>query len=132
MLKFRRKKFKGYCPKCKIVQKLTLVGQSEDLKEVWLRCDKCLTSHAVSVDRVMKSGRILTPAESKKRKEALQEVVSYSPQETYWIGQKIYHREFDDVGEVIKKEVSAGNHKLIEVKFEHSGIKKLIEGLDVN
>lgn len=130
MLKYRRKYFRGVCPKCKRSRKLELVGENEDQEIVWLRCSKCLESHSFPIEQVRKTGRVLTENEMERRKDAMSKVVEYSPEKTYWVGQKIHHAEFDDEGEVVKKEETAGNNHMIVVKFENKGTMKLVEGYE--
>lgn len=130
MLKFRRKYFNGHCPKCNRNRRLTLVGENEELGVVWFRCGKCLETHSFPIEGVRKTGRVLTESEIEEREDALEQVVEYSPEKTYWVGQKIHHTEFDDDGEIVKKVETAGNNQMIVVKFENRGTMKLIEGYD--
>lgn len=124
---FRRKYFKGQCPSCKAQRKLTLINTDEELGVVWMRCDKCKQTHSYPVERVRKSGRVLTNEQFQKIKESLSKVLKYNPEKTYFIGQRIHHPKYDETGEVIKKESTAGKHKMIVVNFENSGKKKLVE-----
>ncbi|NIR47216.1 hypothetical protein GWO43_01855 [candidate division KSB1 bacterium] len=132
MQKFRRKYFNGRCPKCNRPRKLTLIGEDEDVGVVWLRCNKCLETHSYAVERLRKTGRVLTKSELKKRNEAMSEVAEYTPDKTYWIGQKIHHPDFDEVGEIVKKEETSGKNQMIIVEFENQGTKKLVEGFNVS
>lgn len=129
-MKFRRKYFKGLCPKCKKAKKLTFVGENEQIGIIWLRCHNCSQTHSFPIERVRKIGRVFTESELEKRKNVEMKVTKYSPEKTYWVGQKIHHTEFKDVGEIVKKEKTAGNKQIIVVKFEKKGTKKLVEGYD--
>ena len=66
-------------------------------------------------------------AMAETRQQALSQVVNYSAQKTYWRGQKIRHKKFDDTGIVMSKEKTDGDHNIIIVKFENVGQKKLVE-----
>lgn len=131
-MNFKRKYFKGRCLKCNRVGKLAFVGENEKLGVVWLRCGKCLETHSFPVERVRKTGHVLTESELEKRENAKSKITNYSAKKTYWIGQKIRHSKFNDVGEIVKKEQTAGNNQMIVVKFENKGIIKLIEGYEAS
>ena len=73
---------------------------------------------------------MLTEKQFEERKKALAICEDYSPQKTYWVGQEIRHTTFQDTGTVLKKTKSDGGHKLVVVKFEKSGKKTLIEGIE--
>ncbi|RMF61859.1 MAG: hypothetical protein D6743_12960 [Calditrichaeota bacterium] len=66
---------------------------------------------------------------SKKLDDAEQEYVSYSPNDTYSVGQLLYHPVWDDRGEVVKKEVTSSGHHSIIVAFHRLGQRTLIESL---
>jgi hypothetical protein len=58
---------------------------------------------------------------------SVEEPRNYTPKESFFIGEKIYHLSFKELGTVVGKDL--GNPKKILVKFEKSGLKKLIENL---
>lgn len=128
-MNFKRKYFKG---RCKRVRKLEYIGENEELGILWLRCGKCLESHSFPVERVRKTGRVFTEHELEMIKKEELKITNYSPKKTYWIGQKIHHSEFDDVGEIVKKEQTAGKNQMIVVKFKNKGIIKLVEGYEAS
>ncbi|MFQ5631635.1 MAG: hypothetical protein ACE5I1_22915 [bacterium] len=108
---------------------MTLIRHNKANELLRLRCNACLDINVFPIERLLKWGQLLTEEEYEKRKEALSQVMDYSPKKTYWHGQKIRHKDFDDVGKVVKKEKTDGNHRVIIVKFDKVGKKKLIEGL---
>jgi len=55
------------------------------------------------------------------------ECTPYSPSRIYAIGEAIYHKDWDDVGTVIGKEVTASGRNAVLVHFEKEGEKKLLE-----
>jgi hypothetical protein len=59
---------------------------------------------------------------------APQTVVEYSLSKTFTLGQKIYHRHFNDVGEVISKQKHENGSRIV-VSFKRCGQKTLVEGL---
>jgi hypothetical protein len=51
----------------------------------------------------------------------------YSPEESYEIGETIFHEEWQEYGKVKAKEITSSGHSAIVVDFEKSGEKKLLE-----
>ncbi len=125
----RRKYYKGYCETCGEPVRFVLKDKDEEEGQIILRCDSCHSRLNVPVERVLKSGRLLTEDEYERRSEALSKVSDYKPGATYWVGQKIRHNKFSDVGKIIRKEKTDDEHRAIIVKFEKVGTKKLVEGL---
>lgn len=133
MLKLRkRKNFTGYCPKCNEVKKLTFVGENKELAIYWLRCNTCAETHYYPIKRIQKTGRVLTPDDLKSRTDPMSNVVEYSLDKTYWIGQRIHHSVFNDIGKIVKKRQTAGRHQVIIVRFDHNGTKELVEGFETS
>ncbi|NIR47212.1 hypothetical protein GWO43_01835 [candidate division KSB1 bacterium] len=127
-MSYKRKYYKGLCRKCGELKRLVL-WQEDDSREILrLRCLDCYTMNDVPVERVLRNGRVLTENERKNRKEALSQVLEYSPKNTYWKGQRIRHPVLNDVGKVVNKVETDGNHRIIVVDFEKNGTKKLVEG----
>jgi len=130
MKKFRRKYFQGLCRNCGNVEELVLTTNPEDDDIVWLRCSACSMMNDYPEARVLKTGRVLSEKEFEKRKKALNNVFEYNPQKTYWRGQKIKHTVLGD-GEVVDKQKTNGDQKVIVVKFKKSGKKTLVEDYGV-
>lgn len=126
-----RKYYKGQCHHCGEFRKLVLIKKDEDQKILLLRCGECSALNEFPLERVLKTGRVLTEKEFKNREEALSEVQYYSPEKTYWQGQRIRHPVLDEVGKVIAKGKTGDEHKIITVDFEKSGKKKLVEDTEI-
>lgn len=122
-----RKYYNGFCPSCGEFTTMTLLRYDKAEGALQLRCNDCLRFNSYPVKRALKSGRLLTEKEFEERAQALAEISDYSPGKTYWRGQKIRHKKFDDIGEVIKKEKTEGNHHVIVVEFARVGKKRLIQ-----
>jgi hypothetical protein len=58
------------------------------------------------------------------------EQILYDPAKNFQIGQVVYHKVWDDKGEVRKKEISSGGRHFITVDFNRLGPKTLIEQLN--
>ena len=130
MLRSKRRTFEGYCPNCRAVKKLTRIGESKELAILWLRCKSCSDTHYYPVKRIHKTGRVLTMGEFNTITTPMPEVVEYSLDKTYGIGQEIHHSMFHDTGKIVKKRETEGRHHVIVVKFEHEGTKNLVEGFE--
>lgn len=122
-----RKYYKGRCSGCGEFTEMTFTGYNKAEGKLQLRCRNCRGLNFYPIKRALKSGRLLTEKEFEERDKALAEIRDYTPQQTYWRGQKIRHKKFNDVGEVIKKEKTEGNHQVIIVKFARVGEKKLVQ-----
>lgn len=92
--------------------------QNENL---WVRCTKCHNTMLVNLAALMsekpKAHTMLSAAEC----------TSYTPSRIYAIGEAIFHKDWDDVGTVMGKEVTASGRNAILVHFDKSGEKKLLE-----
>ena len=88
--------------------------------KLWLRCSRC---HHMSM--------METPgkAAGAKGKVDANTATPYNPQESFEIGQSIFHAEWNDVGRVVSKmKTSDGAHAIV-VSFEKQGQRRLIENL---
>lgn len=118
------KSISHYCPHCNRTSKMEFVGAVQDQPEkTWYRCTRC--RHAILVDMT----QIRKNAELAKRKIDRSECLEYRPQDTYKVGQAIFHSEWDDVGKVISKEKTSGGASAIVVSFERLGERRLLENL---
>ncbi|MFQ5471092.1 MAG: hypothetical protein ACE5EH_12485 [Gammaproteobacteria bacterium] len=128
-MNFKRKYYKGHCKKCSEHRKFVLKNYDSKGNLLNIRCTACLNLFSIPIERVLKTGRVLTETEFIHRKEALAKVTDYDPKKTYWRGQKIRHPALKDTGKVVDKTKSQGNHKIIIVKFEKQGKKRLVEAI---
>jgi hypothetical protein len=90
-------------------------------ENLWVRCTKCHNTMLVNLTALMeekpKTHVNMTAAEC----------TPYSPSRIYAIGEAIYHKDWDDVGTVMSKEVTASGRNAVLVQFEKEGEKKLLE-----
>lgn len=90
-------------------------------ENLWVRCTKCHNTMLVNLTALMaekpKTHTNMTAAEC----------TPYSPSRIFAIGEAIYHKDWDDVGTVISKEITASGRNAVIVHFEKSGEKKLLE-----
>jgi hypothetical protein len=90
-------------------------------ENLWVRCTKChntmLVNLAAMLEEKPKAHANLTAAEC----------TPYTPTRIYALGEAIYHKDWDDVGTVIGKEVTASGRNAIIVHFDKSGERKLLE-----
>ncbi|MFQ5752443.1 MAG: hypothetical protein ACE5HI_10635 [bacterium] len=126
-----RKHYNGHCHQCDEFSKLVLIEKDEEQEIFRLRCSQCFALNEFPLERVLKTGRLLTEKEFENREEALSEVQDYNPKKSYWRGQKIRHPVFDEVGKVVAKGETVDDNKIITVNFEKSGKKKLVEDLKI-
>ncbi|HEY3874182.1 MAG TPA: hypothetical protein VGM92_01790 [Candidatus Kapabacteria bacterium] len=125
------------CSECTRTARKEIVGEaknqvaaetSEPLQEgqpepenLWVRCTKCHNTMLVNLTALMsekpKTHTMVSPSEC----------TPYSPSRIYAIGEAIFHKDWDDVGTVIGKEVTASGRNAVIVHFEKSGERKLLE-----
>jgi len=96
-------------------------GEGPKNENLWVRCTKCHNTMLVNLTALMdekpKTHTNLAPAEC----------TQYTPSRIYAIGEAIYHKDWDDVGMVIGKEVTASGRNAVLVHFEKTGERKLLE-----
>jgi len=69
-----------------------------------------------------------TPVARKREKGTTGERRDYSPTEVYSEGETIYHKNWDDIGEIIEVGVTEDGIRKIRVQFEKIGLKTLCMG----
>ncbi len=89
----------------------------------WYRCAKCRHSMLIS------SGDLKKDIAGQEKKIELKDCISYSPDKVFDVGQKIMHHEWNDVGEVITKEITSSGAHAVIVAFEKLGERRLIENV---
>jgi DNA-directed RNA polymerase subunit RPC12/RpoP len=120
----RGKSISHYCSHCERATKMEPIGQVENQPEkTWYRCTRC--RHAVLLDLA----ELRKHQESSKRKIDKAECLEYRPQDTYQVGQAIFHSQWDDIGKVISKEKTSGGASAIVVSFERLGERRLLENI---
>jgi len=106
-----------YCNKDTRMEMMNEAHGSAD--KLWLRCSRC--HHMSMMETVAK-----TEAGGKNGADA---AITYNPQESFEIGQSIFHSGWDDTGKVIGKTKTSDGCQAIVVSFEKQGQRKLIENL---
>lgn len=120
----RGKSITHYCSHCDRQTKMEHVGAVQDQPDkTWYRCTRCRHAFLLDLSELRKR------QEQSKRKIERSECLEYRPQDTYKVGQAIFHSEWDDVGKVISKEKTSGGASAIVVSFERLGERRLLENL---
>lgn len=128
-MKTRRKRYQAECPKCKALKKMAVVGSSDNEQYIWLRCSCCHLTFLFPVTWFDNTVMVRAPREEfDLAAENMRTVVEYSLHKRFNLGQLIYHKRFNDVGQVIAKEQTGDNTRIV-VQFKHCGEKILVEGL---
>jgi len=130
-MELRRKRYRAECRRCKTIRKMEVVGSSDDDKHVWLRCGSCHMVYLFPTSLFTKSNLGQSPLNLElalTSNSPTNDVIEYALHKTYALGQRIYHKRFNDVGRVIAK--SKLNHgSKITVSFKRCGEKTLVEGI---
>lgn len=121
----KTKNIEAFCPVCASVQKMAIVGDvlvSQSDSKKWARCKKCKQTTAVEYHPTKK---VMSEIENLAEKST-----EYSPAKSYIIGELIFHREWNDYGKVISKQIISNGGSSITVEFQNIGNKKLIETIN--
>lgn len=124
----RVKNVEVFCPFCNTVKKMELTGEvlgSEGENKYWAKCKKCKQTMVVNLTEDVKENKIsLEGIEN-------EDCTLYSPTKSFSVGEAIYHKNWDDFGKVVSKEILSNGHSSISVEFQKSGLKKLIESINL-
>lgn len=112
-----------HCAHCERTTKMEVIGPVENQPDkTWYRCTRC--RHACLVDvaalRQKQEDSIRTP----ERGDCLE----YKPENSYNVGEAIFHAEWG-IGKIISKERTSGGDRAIVVAFEKLGERKLLENV---
>lgn len=120
----RGKTITQHCIHCDRPSKMEMIGAVEEQpSKVWYRCTRCRHAMLVDFDQVKKSQE---DGKKKLDRAACQE---YRPENTYTVGQAIFHTEWDDVGKIVSKVTTSDGAKAIVVSFERLGERRLLESV---
>ena len=120
----RGKSITHLCGHCERVTKMEMIGATENQPErMWYRCTRC--RHAYLLDL----GELRKMQELAQKKPAREDCTEYKPQNTYRIGEAIFHSEWNDVGKIISKVRTSGGDPAIVVAFEKNGERRLLESV---
>ncbi len=128
LLMARIKNVEAFCSFCNGVKKMELAGEvlgTDKTNKYWAKCKKCKQTMIIDITEDVK--------ETKPSLEGIENenCTVYSPDKSFSIGESIYHKNWDDFGKVISKEILSNGHSSIAVSFQKSGLKKLIESLTI-
>ena len=125
MASYRGQLVTTYCKNCKSDQEMKPQRDGFEGKIVWLKCKSC--SDMLFIKREVYD-ELLSGAQPLKI-DGEENYIDYEPHKNFQIGQLVYHRVWDDKGEVLKKEVTSSGRNSILVAFNRLGEKTLIENL---
>lgn len=118
----RSKHSELFCAYCNKPTRMALIGEMQGTPDkVWYRCTRC---HHMSLIDLK-----LLVSEADRTKVDVNSAVMYSPQESFTVGQSIFHSEWNDVGRVMSKTRTSNGGQAIVVSFEKQGQRTLIENL---
>ena len=120
----RGKSISHYCNHCARDSRMEMIGAIENQPDrTWYRCTRC--RHASLID-LAELRRVQEEARKKLEKSDCSE---YHPENTYNIGQAIFHMAWDDIGKIVSKERTSDGARAIVVSFERLGERKLLESV---
>lgn len=109
-----------YCRQCKADREMKKAGKGLDGKIVWLKCVECGKRTFLTFEK-------WESLSAKYNEPIIENEVEYDPNYSFSIGQSLYHKMWDDRGEVVKKETTTSGQNMIIVSFDRLGEKRLIE-----
>jgi hypothetical protein len=117
----RTKYSEQFCGYCNKDTKMEMMGEVQDGKgKNWFRCTRCHHMSLLDVSIQPNDPGAKLCAES---------ATKYTPQQSFKVGEAIFHTEWNDVGKVVSKiRTSDGSHAII-VAFEKQGERRLLESL---
>ncbi len=112
------------CSHCERVTKMELIGAAEAQPEkTWYRCTRCRHASMVNAEDLKRT------QEESKKKITREECSEYHPENTYEVGQSIFHSDWDDIGKIVSKEKTSRGESALVVAFEKLGERKLLENV---
>jgi hypothetical protein len=111
------------CSHCGKVAKMELLGvaMGNEGSMQWGRCTKCRHMMVIGTAATDSSSQPLFPH------IAVEDCLEYSVKRSFSIGDAIYHTEWQDIGTVLSKEITAAGHQAVVVHFEKMGERRLLE-----
>ncbi len=120
----RGKTILHYCNHCARTSRMEMIGAVENQPDrTWYRCTRC--RHASLVD-LAELRRVQEEARKKLERADCSE---YHPENTYTVGQAIFHHEWDDIGKITSKVRTSDGARAIVVSFERLGERRLLESV---
>ncbi len=109
------KKYCYYCPTCQKVTLMTLVKEDQNKNTTFLKCIVCSDTEQSKNCGVGQNGEDLGDG-----------IKEYSPKASYEVGDILFHKTFNDTGEVVKITQRLNGQCVNTVLFKTAGLKKLI------
>lgn len=125
MEKKKARRRRKYCPECKEIIFMSVVREAQDESDLyWLKCPQCENHYALTSQQFHRKKRPKISAIEEP------EARIYRTNQTYSIGDTIYHSSLHDLGVVVEKAPAPTNDcsGAIVVSFLREGQKNLIEG----
>jgi hypothetical protein len=120
----RGKTISHYCGHCNRESRMELIGATENQPDhTWYRCTRCRHASLIDLAQLRKS------QEDSRRKLEKADCSEYRPEQTYTVGQAIFHHDWDDIGKITGKERTSDGARAIVVAFERLGERKLLESV---
>ena len=118
----RTKYSERFCSYCNKSTKMELGGEMAGMENrAWFRCTRC--HHTTLI--VLKTQSELTADLTLDATTA----TTYSPLQSFKVGEAIFHTGWNDVGKVLQKTKTSDGSQAILVSFEKQGQRRLIENL---
>ncbi len=95
---------------------MTLIKEDKNTSTIFLKCVVCSAPESKNDEN----------DEMKKDMDDQDNVKVYSPKENYQVGDIIFHKVFNDTGEVIKITKRFNGQNINTVLFKSAGMKKLV------
>jgi hypothetical protein len=112
-----------HCAHCDRVARMEVIGPVENQPDkTWYRCTRC--RHATLIDLVA----LRESQESSLRKPERADCIDYRPENSYTVGEAIFHNEWG-IGKVVSKERTSAGARAIVVAFDKLGERKLLENV---
>jgi DNA-directed RNA polymerase subunit RPC12/RpoP len=118
----RTKYSEHFCSYCNKTTKMELGGEMNGLENrSWFRCTRC--HHTTLIE--------LKPQADTKVGARIDATTAttYTPLQSFKIGEAIFHAEWNDLGKVVQKTKTSDGSQAILVSFEKGGQRRLIENL---
>lgn len=106
-------------------RKMRVVRPPDETGLIWLNC--LATNALICCDYDELQDAVANPADvGDFGAPAPEEFRTYVPEESYEVGEFIYHQTWRDVGKVVRKRDLPGSRRAIDVAFLNYGLKMLI------
>ena len=112
-----------HCAHCDRTTKMEVIGPVETQPDkTWYRCTRC--RHATLIDLAA----LRLQVENSLKKPERADCLDYRPENSYAIGEAIFHTEWG-IGKVVSKERTSGGDRAIVVSFDKQGERRLLENV---